>query len=423
MVKQLNTACLVIIVVFEAVGSIFCFGRLASRLVSKSQWKGLMMCSDICMVIAWVLSVVETVAIYGLTSYAKYGYKSSDLGQFNIDIPTEMKWSMFDSLCYNPILGFVKASMILLYLRIGGIRPRVRYASYALLCINFTLMIAIFFVDMFQCIPFSYKFYSTEMDLRAQIKVDATDPGIGPYGPVASGFKDGKYITGGKCINSVIFLFSTAGLTILTDLLVLCIPIYMVKDLKLNPRKKAAAIFILCMGLGVTAIGICRLVFTYRAFYPDVPDPGLNVNSTISQMETGLALVIGCVPDLLPLFRLLIPRFFNFATRQSTHPARYSYPSTFGFKRKPESQSDILKNTIYEEHGLDVLKLRPNNGLVERETQVRGVASTDSLTGSQIEMFDKTMDDKTESKTIIKTTHFSMKESDLNDPRNTWSNV
>ncbi|KAF7919840.1 hypothetical protein EAE99_008385 [Botrytis elliptica] len=423
MVKQLNTACLVIIVVFEVVGSIFCFGRLASRLVSKPQWKGLMMWSDICMGIAWVLSVVETVAIYGLTSYSKYGYKSSDLAQFNIDIPTEMKWSMFDSLCYNPILGFVKASMILLYLRLGGIRQTVRYASYALLCINFALMIAIFFVDMFQCVPFSYNFYSTEMDLAAQIKANATDPGIGPYGPVASGFKDGKYISGGKCINGVNFILSTAGLTILTDLLVLCIPIYMVKDLKMNPRKKAAAITILCMGLGVTAIGICRLVFTYRAFYPNVPDPGLNVNSTISQIETGLALVIGCIPDLLPLFRLLIPGFLNFATRQSTHPARYPYLSAFGSKKKPEDRSDILKNTMYEEHGLDILKLRPNNGLIQRETQVRGAASTDSLTGSQIEMFDKTMDDKTDSKTIIKTTHFSMKESDLNDPRNTWSNV
>ncbi|KAK6612799.1 putative CFEM domain-containing protein [Botrytis cinerea] len=307
MVKQLNTACLVIIVVFEVVGSIFCFGRLASRLVSKPQWKGLMMWSDICMSIAWVLSVVETVAIYG------------------------------------------------------------------------------------------------QMDLAAQIKANATDPGIGPYGPVSSGFKDGKYITG--------------------DLLVLCIPIYVVKDLKMNSQKKAAAIFILCMGLGVTAIGICRLVFTYRAFYPNVPDPGLNVDSTISQIETGLALVIGCVPDLLPLIRLLVPGFFNFATRQSTHPARYPYSSTLDSKRKPQGQSDILNNTTYQEHGLDVLKLRPNNGLVQRETHVRGAASTDSLTGSQIEMFDKNIDDKSDSKTIIKTTHFSVKESDLNDPSKTWSNV
>lgn len=179
----------------------------------------------------------------------------SDVLKFTIDLPTEMKWAMFDSLCYNPILGFIKASMILLYLRLGGVRQSVRYASYAFLCINFALMISIFFVDMFQCVPFSYNFYAAGMDLAAQIKANATDPGIGTYGPVTSGFKDGKYVTGGKCINTISFLMITAGLTIFTDLLVLCIPIYMVKDLKMSRKKKIAAIFILCMGLGyVTAM-------------------------------------------------------------------------------------------------------------------------------------------------------------------------
>ncbi|ESZ92753.1 hypothetical protein SBOR_6865 [Sclerotinia borealis F-4128] len=427
MVQQLNTACLVIIVTFEVIGSIFCFGRLASRIVSKTQWKGLMMWSDVCMIIAWVLSVVETVAIYGLTSYAKYGYKTSDLVQFTIDIPTEMKWAMFDSLCYNPILGFIKASMILLYLRLGGLRQSVRYASYALLSINFALMISIFFVDMFQCIPFSYNFSSADMDLAAQMKANATDPGIGPCGPVTSGFKDGKYVTGGKCIKVINFLLVTAGLTIFTDLLVLCIPIYMVKDLKISPRKKVVTILILCMGLGVTAVGICRLQFTWRVFHPIVPDPGLNVRSTISQIETGLALVTGCIPDLLPLLRLLMPGFFNFATRKSTHPAQYPYSTTFGSKKIYQGQSaednNILNDTVYEDHGLDELKLRPNNGLVQRETHVRGAASTDSLTSSQIEMFDKNIDDKSESRTIIKTIHFSVKESDLTNPKKTWSNV
>lgn len=165
-----------------------------------------------------------------------------------------MKWAMFDSLCYNPILGFVKASMILLYLRLGGIKQSVRYASYVLLGVNFALMISIFFVDMFQCIPFRYNFYSTEMDLAAQIKANATDPGIGPNGPVTTGFKDGKYVAGGRCINSLNFILITAGLTIFTDLLVLCIPIYMVKDLKMSRRKKIAAICILCMGLGYVII-------------------------------------------------------------------------------------------------------------------------------------------------------------------------
>lgn len=73
MVQQLNMACLVIDITFEVVGSIFCLGRLVSRLLSaKGSWRGLMMWSrfrmrlvslvafidiylgDICMFIAWV---------------------------------------------------------------------------------------------------------------------------------------------------------------------------------------------------------------------------------------------------------------------------------------------------------------------------------------------------------------------------------
>jgi hypothetical protein len=55
MVQQLNTACLIIDITFEVVGTIFCLGRLWSRLVSpKGTWRGLIMWSDICMFIAWV---------------------------------------------------------------------------------------------------------------------------------------------------------------------------------------------------------------------------------------------------------------------------------------------------------------------------------------------------------------------------------
>lgn len=48
MVQQLNTACLIIDLTFEVVGSIFCFGRLCSRLMSaKGTWRGIMMWSKI----------------------------------------------------------------------------------------------------------------------------------------------------------------------------------------------------------------------------------------------------------------------------------------------------------------------------------------------------------------------------------------
>ncbi|KAM3086177.1 hypothetical protein ACMFMG_000315 [Clarireedia jacksonii] len=419
MVQQLNTACLVIIVVFEVIGTIFCLGRLAARLVSTTSWRGLMMWSDICMIIAWVFSVAETVAIYGFTKIAHLGYHIADLAKFQVDIPTQMKWSMFDSLCYNPILGMIKASMILLYLRLGGIRVGVRIASYVLLAINFGLIIAIFFVDMFQCIPFRYNFYSTEMDLAAQKAAGATDPGIGPFGPVTAGFKDGKYVRGGHCINSINFLLITAGLTIFTDLLILCIPLYMVRGLNMEPRKKIAVLLILCMGIGVTAVGVTRLVFTYYAFHPTGADPSYNVNSTISQIETGLALVTGCIPDLLPLVRLIFPRLLH-CTDGHQPTAKPSYPTTIGSKTvNRRHQSDIDEG---EEIGLRSLKLRPDR-LVQSSTVVKGAASVESLTREQTGVG---RDDKSESQVVIVTTHFSLRDTEHHstpEAKKSWSNV
>ncbi|PQE20454.1 cfem domain-containing protein [Rutstroemia sp. NJR-2017a WRK4] len=400
MVQQLNTACLVIIVVFEVIGTIFCLGRLAARLVSATPWRGLMM---------WI------------TKIAHLGYHSYDVVKFQIDIPTEMKWSMFDSLCYNPILGMIKASMILLYLRLGGIRTGVRIASYVLLAINFGLIISIFLVDMFQCVPFRYNFYSTEMDLAAQKAAGATDPGIGPYGPVTTGFKDGKYVKGGRCIDSINFLLITAGLTIVTDLLILCIPIYMVRGLKMEPRKKIAVLVILCMGIGVTAVGVTRLVFTYYAFHPTSPDSSYNVNSTISQIETGLALVTGCVPDLLPLVRFIFPRLLHFTDGHQPTTKPSAYPTTIGSKTvNRRNKSDLDED---EEIGLRSLKLRPDR-LVQSSTMVRGAASVESLTREQSDGVER--DDKSESQIVIVTTHFSVRDTEQHgtpDAKKSWSNV
>ena len=154
-----------------------------------------------------------------------------------------------NSLCYNPILGFVKASMILLYLRLGGTKDGVRIGCYLLLFINFALTISIFVADALQCLPFEYNWNALAMDLAAQKAAGANEPGMTPYGPVPSGFKDGRYVTGGKCFNQIDFLMIAAGLTIFTDLLILAIPIYMVYDLQMKRKKKLTVVIILCMGI------------------------------------------------------------------------------------------------------------------------------------------------------------------------------
>jgi hypothetical protein len=172
----------------------------------------------------------------------------------------------------------------------------------------------------------------------------------------------------------------------------------------------------------VTAVGVTRLVFTYYAFHPTGPDSSYNVNSTISQIETGLALVTGCVPDLLPLVRVIFPRILHFTDGHQPTTKPSAYPTTIGSKtvnRRRESEID----DDGEEIGLRSLKLRPDR-LMQRSTMVRGAASVESLTREQTDGVER--DDKSESQIVIVTTHFSVRDTEQHstpDPRKSWSNV
>jgi hypothetical protein len=148
------------------------------------------------------------------------------------------KWNLASGLCYNPILGFIKASMILLYLRLGGTKQGVRMACYGLLFLTLSLTLALDLADAFECTPFNYTWNSRAMDLAAQKAQGANETVLIPgYGPL-SGFKDGKYVTGGKCFDRPKFILVAAGLAILTDMLILCIPVYMVRSTPSTRRSR-----------------------------------------------------------------------------------------------------------------------------------------------------------------------------------------
>jgi hypothetical protein len=84
------------------------------------------------------------------------------------------------------------------------------------------------------------------MDLAAQNAQNATEQAfILGYGYI-SGSKDGKYVTGGKCFDRAMLFMVAAGLAILTDLIILCIPVYMMRN---NPR--------LILSLEVLARQVC----------------------------------------------------------------------------------------------------------------------------------------------------------------------
>ena len=103
-------------------------------------------------------------------------------------------------------------------------------ACYGLLSLTLSLTLALSLADAFECSPVSYVWNGRAMDLAAQKAQNATEVVFIPgYGPV-SGFKNGVYVRGGQCFNRAMFIMIAAGLAILTDLMILCIPIYMVRN-------------------------------------------------------------------------------------------------------------------------------------------------------------------------------------------------
>lgn len=117
---------------------------------------------------------------------------------------------------YNPVLAFVKQSVLLFILRIAGLDMRVRFVSWLTSFVNMAEMIVVFLVVLFQCAPVE-SFWDLSL--------------------------------GQHCINQKSFAIWTALLTILTDIIMVALPFWVFLGLQMSNKKKMALIIVFSMGL------------------------------------------------------------------------------------------------------------------------------------------------------------------------------
>ncbi|KAL2068233.1 hypothetical protein VTL71DRAFT_16331 [Oculimacula yallundae] len=368
---------------------------------------------------------------YLVTQHGHYGYHRKDAQKLKHDFVLILQYLYVNGITYNPILGLIKASMILLYLRLGGTKTGVRIACYALFAFNFLFISGALVTDIFQCWPINYIWDRRAMDRIAQVAAGATDPGTYRGRPVLTGFKDGHYVEAGKCIDIGNFLLITAGISILTDVLILLIPVYMVYDLQLTPKKKFLVLLVLCMGVTVTAVGITRFWVLFRIYHPPPgQDWSYSVFSSIAHIETGLALVTGCIPDLFPLLRRFFP---NFLRSESPHLAMNPYPcrpasGSSGSRRirntfpsstpRQKTGFDQARSTV---SGLETFGWRGDEvRLADMQVKVGATSSAGSLTGSQKVPFEQEV---IYTGGILKTTRFNIREGERFAEDGRWSVV
>lgn len=119
-------------------------------------------------------------------------------------------------MLYNPELALVKSSVLFFLLRLGGFQTWFRRSIQILNWSNIGLLIAVLFASIFTCVPVQ-KYWN-----RA---------------------------TPGHCNNEAMQYLVTSGLTVLTDVLVLAIPIKVVVGLQVTKKVKIVLTCLLCSGI------------------------------------------------------------------------------------------------------------------------------------------------------------------------------
>lgn len=117
---------------------------------------------------------------------------------------------------YNPELGLVKSSVLFFLLRLGGHDTAVRRSIYLLNTVNLMLLVSVFMASIFTCVPIS-KYWNPSMD--------------------------------GHCNRQDLQYIITSSITVITDVLVMIIPVKLVVGLQMTKRTKISLITVLCIGI------------------------------------------------------------------------------------------------------------------------------------------------------------------------------
>ncbi|TLS21059.1 uncharacterized protein PpBr36_10501 [Pyricularia pennisetigena] len=210
-------------------------------------------------------------------------------------------------LLYVLVLGLVKYSTLCLYWRLFGAEKRNRIPIWIMAGLVTGWVVAILIATVFQCLPVNA--FWDRFDLENRMPSD-------------------QY----KCeIDSKLFIIGTAIPTVVTNLLLLTMPVPYVWRLRMPTPQKVAVLAVFLFGAIVTVVSGIRL-FVIAHF--DVMDPDMTwyiSNSIIwSNVEGNIAILCCCLPTLKPILDLFAAGTTRAAARVSRESRKTTGPSPAG---------------------------------------------------------------------------------------------
>ncbi|KAK2756149.1 Structural maintenance of chromosomes protein 2 [Arachnomyces sp. PD_36] len=276
---------LLIIWIFPALTTILVACRLYSRHLGRNYgW------DDGMIVVAYILTLAEVITAHQSTVLNYSGYRDSDIPDLTVEQQIAgKKWGFALQMVYHPLMGAIRASIVLFLFRIEDKRRPIRAALILVFWLNVGYSISTFIANLMTCSPVSYVY-------------DA---------PATDRMVNGELVPGGKCFDSLRFILASCALSIFMDLIIMPIPTAMVWNLTMPKKTKIAVVLIMSMGWIATGVSVARFVVYYYRWQPDNEDRNYEIGYTISIAESNVAMWAACVPALKRLVRHLMPSCFS----------------------------------------------------------------------------------------------------------------
>jgi len=115
---------------------------------------------------------------------------------------------------------------------------------------------------------------------------------------------------GSKCIVSEHFYIGNAVPNIITDLIILALPVKMIWQLHTSKADRIALTFIFLLGSFVVIASVIRLSQLHQVNNPDILW-GFNLTVIWSSIEPSVAVISACLPTLRPLAEFILPSQFR----------------------------------------------------------------------------------------------------------------
>ncbi|MCJ1402686.1 hypothetical protein MMC11_005907 [Xylographa trunciseda] len=234
-------------------------------------------------------------------------------------------------------LVFVKMSILLFYVRIFNV-PAFKLVAKVLMVFVVLWGSSVILCAFLLCKPFAFNWDQT--------------------------------IPGGSCGNQILSYIITGAFNIVTDFMILCLPMRMVWYLHV-PRKNKIALFgMFGIGFTICIISIVRLITLVSVSYADITYSV--VDALIwSMLEPALGLTLACLPLMRPLFSLVFPDTRSKATGNSGSGYSFSQSKSDAKKFRKLDDDEYALRTMGDTAGNE--SLASHNGSDHRRSPSAGI--------------------------------------------------